>query len=208
MSLPPLYLAQRTPAVEKHWQSVLEKQWRSWKPFAEADSPGIVIYELHEGDDLTPVEAADFKSLRDAGHQIIATTLVPAPRQGLEAIRAGAQGYIHALANPDRISEAIETVAHGNAWLSHTVVQALTQQLLNKPIPSERWKEKLSKREAQVAEAVLEGLSNHEIADKLHISETTVKTHLKNIYNKFDVSDRLALVLKIQGESRSTQKDR
>jgi len=203
MSSFPLYLALHTPAVKKHWQQVFEKQWRSWKTLGQADEPGIVIYELHEGETLTEEDETRIQSLLQAGHRLIATTLVPRPRQGLETIRAGAQGYIHALANPDRINEAIETVAHGNAWLSQTVIEALTRQVIRKPVETEAWKEKLSPREVEVTQAVLEGLSNRDIAEKLHISETTVKTHLKNIYNKFDVTDRLALVLKIKSTSKT-----
>jgi DNA-binding NarL/FixJ family response regulator len=86
------------------------------------------------------------------------------------------------------------------AYLSHTTVVESEIMLTNKPTlnePKISKHLKLSKREMEVMELVLKGNNNREIAERLYISEHTVKNHMTNIFQKLAVNDRSQAIAKI-----------
>ncbi len=105
------------------------------------------------------------------------------------ALDAGARGYLLKDAHPDDICAAIRRVAGGGAVLAPVIAERIVER--NRATP----REQLSARELHVLELLAEGLSNRAIAQRLHLSETTVKTHLAHIYKKLDVDNRTAAVV-------------
>ncbi|MEO6122465.1 MAG: response regulator transcription factor [Ilumatobacteraceae bacterium] len=105
------------------------------------------------------------------------------------ALDAGARGYLLKDAHPDDICDAIRRVAAGGAVLAPVVAERIVDR--NRTTTSDQ----LSPRELHVLELLAEGLANRAIAQRLHLSETTVKTHLAHIYKKLDVDNRTAAVV-------------
>jgi DNA-binding NarL/FixJ family response regulator len=194
----PLYLCHQTPAVAQHWKQALPQRTLLPCPGSQPQQ-ALVIIEA-EADD-TRLEKLPFPISPQSHAIILIISPYPNAAQGISAIEQGARGYLHALAHPKRIQQAIEALESGQAWLSYEVIAAMTRQLA-KTIPNDNWKKGLSNREIEIIEQLLSGHSNKEIANILHISENTVKTHLKHLFDKFNVKDRLALVLTIQRLSR------
>jgi DNA-binding NarL/FixJ family response regulator len=106
----------------------------------------------------------------------------------LQAIEAGATGYLLKEAPRAELVRAVEAAARGQAVLSPTVATRLLGQV-RKPAPAP-----LSQRELEVLELIAQGSTNREAAKRLFISETTVKTHLLHVYAKLGVNDRAAAV--------------
>ncbi|MET9115363.1 response regulator transcription factor [Streptomyces longwoodensis] len=114
------------------------------------------------------------------------------------ALRAGARGYLTKDAGGDEILRAVESVLSGDAGLSPSIQRRLLERLSEPapappPAPSEP-PDGLTAREAEVLVLIAEGLSNHEIAQKLHVSTATVKTHINNLFAKIGIKDRAQAV--------------
>lgn len=105
----------------------------------------------------------------------------------IEAIEAGAAGYLLKDAAPEDITAAIHAAAAGQTALAPSVASRLLARM-QKPHSS------LSARELEVLSLVAEGHNNTDIARRLHLSETTVKSHLAHIYPKLGVNSRTAAV--------------
>jgi len=106
----------------------------------------------------------------------------------VRAIEAGATGYLLKDAPREELFRAIRATAAGQAVLAPTVAARLMGKMR---APAQ---EKLSARELEVLEWVAGGASNQQIAQALHISEATVKSHLLHIFGKLGVNDRTAAV--------------
>jgi DNA-binding NarL/FixJ family response regulator len=119
------------------------------------------------------------------------------------ALRAGASGFLLKRASPERLLDAVRTVAAGEALLDPSVTQGLIHRFLaaggaTVPRPSaetRRQLDRLTERERQVLLLVAQGRSNAEIADLLVIAESTAKTHVKRVLAKIDVHDRAQAVV-------------
>lgn len=129
---------------------------------------------------------------------VIAFANEPNNSEGLQLFQQGIKGYLNTFANVERIEQALVTIRAGSIWLGQNVMQAMIQSLINENQSKEGWKNLLTEREQEVTALVLEAQSNKDIAKKLEITERTVKAHLHNVFEKLEVSDRLALVLKIK----------
>ncbi|MGD1053418.1 MAG: response regulator transcription factor [Candidatus Dormibacteria bacterium] len=115
------------------------------------------------------------------------------------ALQAGARGYLTKDAGAAEIAQAIRTVHAGDALLDPSVQRRLLESLRAPaatvaPAPPGPLPDGLTQREAEVLGLIAEGLSNQEIATRLHVSETTVKTHINNLFSKTGVRDRAQAV--------------
>lgn len=122
----------------------------------------------------------------------------------LDAFSSGANSYCLKETPPDMLVHVILSTAHGACWIDPKIARIVMSQLQ----PMERNSIKngaseessgfamLTEREIDVLKLVTQGLNNAEISDKLCISMNTVKTHLKNIFQKLEVEDRTAAALK------------
>ena len=120
------------------------------------------------------------------------------------ALRAGASGFLLKRASPERLIDAVRTLAAGDALLDPTVTRDLVAQFTARdgglagpgtPSPERARLGQLTDREAQVLRLVAEGLSNEEIAGLLVIAESTAKTHVKRILAKIGARDRAQAVV-------------
>jgi len=116
----------------------------------------------------------------------------------LDAVRLGARGVVLKTAATPLLYKCIRAVVAGEYWIGHERVQdlvtslrAFTDSQSGRRPPAAT----LTRREIQVALAVLDGASNREIAQKLGLGEQTVKNYLSNIFDKLGVSSRLELAL-------------
>jgi DNA-binding NarL/FixJ family response regulator len=113
------------------------------------------------------------------------------------SLRAGASGFQLKDAPGEDLIRAARAVAEGGAWLDPTVTARVLSAYRATPAPSEAptAERVLSEREAEVLELIGRGNSNNEIADALHISEVTVKSHVGHIFTKLDLRDRAAAIV-------------
>ena len=114
------------------------------------------------------------------------------------AIRAGASGFLLKDVRPQQLVEAIEVVAAGDALLAPSVTQRLLARFAEALTrPEERASELslLTERELEVLKLVAAGLSNAELAERLFLSETTVKTHVSSVLRKLSLRDRVQAVV-------------
>ena len=114
------------------------------------------------------------------------------------ALQAGARGYLTKDAGAGEIAQAIRTVHAGEALLDPSVQRRLLESLRAPAgpavTPSGPLPDGLTQREVEVLGLIAEGLSNQEIAARLVVSETTVKTHINNLFSKTGVRDRAQAV--------------
>jgi DNA-binding NarL/FixJ family response regulator len=110
------------------------------------------------------------------------------------AIRAGASGFLLKDVRPAELVDAIRVVASGNALLSPAAVARLLDRFAEPAGPSAAL-ETLTEREEEILRLLASGLSNGEIAERLFVGETTVKTHVSNLLRKLGVRDRVQAVI-------------
>jgi NarL family two-component system response regulator LiaR len=110
------------------------------------------------------------------------------------AIKTGAQGYLLKDSSPEELLKAIYDVHSGEAPLHPTIALKLIREL-KQPSDLPPVKDPLSEREVTVLKLVAQGLTNQEIAERLMISEWTVRTHVSNILEKLHVANRTQATL-------------
>jgi DNA-binding NarL/FixJ family response regulator len=112
------------------------------------------------------------------------------------ALRAGASGFLLKDVRPAQLADAIRVVAAGDALLAPTVTRRLLDRFAASldagPSPDLAC---LTERELEILRLVAEGLSNAEIADRLFLGESTVKTHVSSVLRKLGVRDRVQAVI-------------
>jgi DNA-binding NarL/FixJ family response regulator len=117
----------------------------------------------------------------------------------VESLRAGASGFLLKDAPPEDLVEAIRIIAAGEALLAPSVTRRLLDRVASKLPPAHEDAipalAELTDRELEVLKLVARGLSNAEIAEKLVLSETTVKTHVSRVLAKLDIRDRVQAVI-------------
>jgi DNA-binding NarL/FixJ family response regulator len=124
---------------------------------------------------------------------VLVFTMYNNPVYVYEAMHAGASGYVLKSASKEELLRAIRAVKQGAGFLQAEVTKPLLRRLaLDARLDAER--SNLTLREIQILEFLAEGKSNKEIASFLSISDETVKTHLKRLYEKLGASDRAQAV--------------
>jgi DNA-binding NarL/FixJ family response regulator len=121
---------------------------------------------------------------------ILVLTTYDSDSDVLPAIEAGAIGYLLKDSPREELFEAIRAAAQGKPLLTSSIAARLMERMRGPAV------EALSSREIDVLKLVAKGASNREIADRLYITEATVKSHLIRIYSKLGVADRTAAVTK------------
>jgi DNA-binding NarL/FixJ family response regulator len=115
-----------------------------------------------------------------------------------EALAAGASAFLLKAAPPEDLIKAIRVVAAGDALLAPSVTKRLIEEFAKRPEPvarKSRELETLTEREREVLREVAKGLTNAEIAQRLHVSDTTVKTHVAHMLGKLELRDRVQAVI-------------
>jgi DNA-binding NarL/FixJ family response regulator len=133
------------------------------------------------------------------GPRILVLTTFDADEHVVDAIRAGASGFLLKDVTPADFVRAIRVVAAGDALIAPSVTRRLLDRFARLPLPSDGTHREdlanLTDRELEVLKLVAEGLSNREIAERLVLAEPTVKTHVSHLLLKLDLRDRAQLVV-------------
>lgn len=135
------------------------------------------------------------------GLAILATSSRPDDDEGLAVLNAGASGYCHSHAPVDNLRQALDVIDGGELWVGRALLSRLLR-LVDSRLPRAGladWARPLTEREREVAHHAAVGESNVAIAGALGITERTVKAHLKAIFEKLEVADRLQLALRVHG---------
>ncbi|WP_329193718.1 response regulator transcription factor [Streptomyces sp. NBC_01435] len=162
-------------------------------------SPDVVLMDLRmprcDGAEATRRIRRDHP-----GTQVVVLTTFADDDSLFPALQAGARGYLTKDAGGEEIVRAIQAVLSGEAGLSPSVQRRLLERvttgppLLPSPEPEAELPDGLTPRELEVLVLIAEGLSNLEIARRLHISQATVKSHINNLFAKAGVRDRAQAV--------------
>lgn len=170
--------------------------------FARRHAPDVVLMDLRmprtDGVTATRRILADLPGVR-----VIVLTTYADDESVFAALEAGARGYLTKDAPAAEIQRAIRTVYTGEALLDPSVQRRLIERALSGSSSAGRssvvheanYPDGLTQREAEVLREIAAGFSNREIAERLIISEATVKTHVNNIFSKANLRDRAQAVV-------------
>jgi DNA-binding NarL/FixJ family response regulator len=160
-------------------------------------APDVVLMDLRMPR-CDGVEATRRIRAEHPGTQVVVLTTFADDASLFPALRAGARGYLTKDAGGDEIVRAVESVLSGDAGLSPSIQRRLLERLSDpEPQPSagpDEPPDGLTARETEVLVLIAEGLTNQEIARKLHVSTATVKTHINNLFAKTGLKDRAQAV--------------
>jgi DNA-binding NarL/FixJ family response regulator len=157
--------------------------------------PDVILMDVRMPE-LDGVEAT--RRLIDAGARarILVLTTFDLDEYVYEAIRAGASGFLLKDVEPTELVDAIRVVAAGNSLFGPAATERLMARFSAQPAPAaERTLDELTEREREILRLLATGLSNAELAERLHLSETTVKTHVSAVLRKLGVRDRVQAVI-------------
>ncbi|GAA3153112.1 response regulator transcription factor [Nonomuraea roseoviolacea] len=159
---------------------------------AAETAPEVVLMDLHLPG-ISGVEATSRIVARHPGVAVLALTMLSDDETVMAAIRAGARGYLLKESTGEDIVRSVRAVAAGQvvfgASAGSRVLAALAAPSARaRPLPE------LTDREAEILGLVAAGLNNRAIAERLVLSEKTVRNHVSNIFAKLNVSDRSAAV--------------
>jgi two-component system, NarL family, nitrate/nitrite response regulator NarL len=207
-------LAASSAALRRRWAEGLEG-WPAPVEAADrgeleermlANRPAVVFLDLAlpglSGLDGVP----DIQRL-NPGARLVLLASSPSERQAVFALVAGARGYCDRNIAPSQLKKAVEVVQRGEIWIGRHVVPHLLRRItsLTPAGPDAgpggrlaRRFEFLAPREREIALLVGSGANNREIAERLSITESTVKAHLTSVFRKLDVPDRLRLALVVR----------
>jgi DNA-binding NarL/FixJ family response regulator len=161
--------------------------------------PNIILMDI-EMPDMDGIETTFRIKQIFPGIQIIMLTVFESDDSIFNAIKAGATGYLLKDEKLESILNSFEEVLSGGAPMSPLIAQKTIQMLSKgyKPqqvvIYANNSEEQLSKRELEILQLLANGLRNFEVAERLFISNATVKKHIENIYNKLQIHSRAELV--------------
>jgi DNA-binding NarL/FixJ family response regulator len=175
---------------------------------AEAYAPDLVLMDIRMPS-LNGIEATRAIVESGAATRVLILTTFDLDEYAFSALRAGASGFLLKDVPPSELVNAIRTVAQGDAVVSPRVTKRLLEEYAHQlPDLSSGAEEgdgvppvlrDLTERELEVLLAVAEGLSNAEIAERLYVSEATVKSHVGHMLTKLHLRDRVqAVVLAFQ----------
>lgn len=164
--------------------------------------PDVLLLDLRMPnlDGLSTLQALQHTQRRT---RVIVLTASDDKNEFVQAMKLGCSGIVLKQTAPDLIVKSIRKVYAGEIWLdSHTTAAVMRQFATSQEAASGgvqvskgRERSPLSQREREIVALVAQGYKNKEMAEKMFISEQTVKNHLHNIFDKLGVSDRLELAL-------------
>ncbi len=158
--------------------------------------PDIVLMDI-QLPNMSGIECcAQLKQLLPAV-QIIMVTVYEDTERIFKALRAGACGYLLKRCTPEELNLAIREVQQGGAPMSREIARKVIFSF-QEPLAAAAEVEDLSPREKEILELLAEGFPNKQIADRMGVTDGTVRWHLRHVYNKLHVRSRTEAALKFR----------
>ncbi|GAA0796710.1 response regulator [Spirilliplanes yamanashiensis] len=160
-------------------------------------TPDVVVMDVRMPT-MDGIEATRRIRRTEPAPRILILTTFDLDEYVYDALRAGASGFLLKDAPPGQLAEAVRTVAAGDALLAPVVTARLIDRFLQVPpadTAAAKVLDRLTERELEVLRLVARGLSNAELAARLHLSDATVKTHVSRVLAKLDLRDRVQAVV-------------
>jgi DNA-binding NarL/FixJ family response regulator len=158
----------------------------------ERQSPDIAVLDIRMPD-MDGLEAAAKIGGKFPDVGVIMLTAYDDRQFVVDAVRAGARGYVLKARDAEHLTQTVRLVAAGNLVIDPNLVVVLADELSTAK-QRDRKAETLTERELEILQLLALGHTNRDIAGKLFISPDTVKTHLEHIYQKLGATDRTAAV--------------
>jgi DNA-binding NarL/FixJ family response regulator len=159
--------------------------------------PNVVLMDVRMPE-VNGLEATRRLALAGSSARVLILTTFDVDAYVYEAMKAGASGFLLKEVPREQLAAGVRIVAAGESLLAPAITRRLIEQFVRRPapgtsVPSEL--DELSERELEVLRLVARGLSNEEVAERLVVSRTTVKTHVANILQKLRLRDRIQAVV-------------
>lgn len=152
-------------------------------------TPDVILMDLKmpilNGVQTTRKVVADFPACR-----VLVLTTYDADEWVVDAIRAGASGYLLKDSPRDEIVAAIKRTAAGETTVSERITETLYKVVKHGTPQDSTIAEDLSEREREILKLLANGLTNADIAERIHLAEGTVRNYVSSIFTKLDVADR------------------
>lgn len=162
---------------------------------AELKAPDLMLMDL-KMPGMTGVEATRRILAKNDQMKILVLTTYDDDAWVFDAIRAGASGYLLKDTPRQQVLDAIRGTVAGKSFLDPNIAGKLLKQTSSQQLhPASNLTEELTNREENVLRLMARGLTNSEIAEKIHLSEGTVRNHVSAIFTKLDVHDRTQAVI-------------
>jgi DNA-binding NarL/FixJ family response regulator len=161
---------------------------------AEAHRPDVVLMDLRMPV-MDGVEATRRIVAAGRGGRVLALTTFDTDQHVVDALRAGAVGFLLKDVTSDGLADAVRRAAAGEPVVAPSVLSRLMDHFTSQPPPPPAGLAELSERELEVLARIGAGLSNAEIAADLVVSMATVKTHVRHILAKLGVRDRAQAIV-------------
>jgi DNA-binding NarL/FixJ family response regulator len=159
--------------------------------------PDVVLMDIRMPE-LDGIDATRELAARGSRARVLVLTTHDVDDNVYDALKAGAVGFMVKTETPARLVDGVRLVAHGDALLAPSVTRRLIDRFVTGPRPgtgAAHELEALTEREREVLGLVASGLSNHEIAGQLYVTDGTVKTHVARILAKLGLRDRVQVVV-------------
>ena len=160
----------------------------------ERERPDVVLMDVRMPR-LDGIETTRRLLRKHPGIKVVVLTTYDLDEYLLEALRAGASGFLLKDVQAEQLPGAVRAALAGDVLVSGGPTRRLVEALLPRTPTRSARVASLTDREREVLEQVAVGRSNAEIARELFLGETTVKTHISRLLAKFDVRDRVGLVI-------------